>query len=224
VGRECIPEVRRAGSGSLKARLRPRFQYVMQMLGDSARVFQIFLGISFSGFFFSEDYAVAVCWLLIFYILISARHLSWFVPTLKLHRQASASRSEPPGWFQRWLRGQLRVDFRGLGRAEGAHPVFSGCGQAEIQAGGRLRSKSILSAASMSRSLLQSQCFVLSSASLRLRRRRYSQSSGGLCFGFPPGLPGRLGRAFKANASLAFPARVVLFASRAHCCAFCLSR
>ena len=101
---------------------------------------------------------------------------------------------------------------------------FFGCWQAEIQAGGGSRSKSVLSAASMSRSLLQSQCFALSSASLRLRRRRYSPSSGGLCFGFPPGLPGRLGRAFKANASLACPARVALFAARAHCCAFCLSR
>ena len=85
-------------------------------------------------------------------------------------------------------------------------------------------SKSILSAASMSRSLLQSQCFALSSASLRLSRRRYSRSSGGLCFSFPLGLPGRRGRAFKANASLACPARVALSAFSAHCCAFCLSR
>jgi len=120
--------------------------------------------------------------------------------------------------------GPVASKFQRVGGTTGAYPVFSGCGQVEIQAGGGSRSKSILSAASMSRSLLQSQCFALSSASLRLSRRRYSPSSGGLCFGFSPGLSGRLGRTFKANASLACPARVALFAARAHCCAFCLSR
>jgi len=118
----------------------------------------------------------------------------------------------------------LRANSSGLGRTAGAHPVFSDCGEAGIQAWCGSRSKSILSASSMSRSLLQSQCFALSSASLRLSRRRYSRSSGGLCFGFPPGLPERLGKAFKANANLACPARVALSAASAHCCAFCLSR
>jgi len=129
-----------------------------------------------------EDRAVAIDFIRLF---INDRYLKF------IDKHPHLCPHLPARWNAVWW-GQLRANSSGLEGRQVPIRCFLAADKRRFRQEADWGQRASFRPLRWARSLLQSQCLSLSSASLRLSRRRYSWSSGGLRFGFPPGFP-RLG-------------------------------